>query len=105
LWVSSPPTATIYLLDPANNLAEIKSFAAPGNRPHGLGWNGEELWCVETNHRAFYCYDYTNGNIRFKLQLPEGAPEPHGMTIWQGHFWYCDAETQVVCRLPVPNVP
>jgi sugar lactone lactonase YvrE len=105
LWVANPPSATVYQLDPANNLAVIKSFPAPGNRPHGLGWHGEELWLVETNHRSFYCYDYGSGEIRFRLQLPEGAPEPHGMTIWEGHFWYCDAETQAVCRLPVPTVP
>jgi streptogramin lyase len=104
LWLATPPSATLYQLDPDNNCAVIKSYPAPGNRPHGLGWNGDELWLVETNHRSFYCYDTNDGTIRFRLQLPEGAPEPHGMTIWEGHFWYCDAETQEVCRLPVPQV-
>lgn len=104
LWVATPPAATIYQLDPANNCALIKSFAAPGNRPHGLGWHGDQLWCVETNHRAFYCYDHEQGTIRFKLQLPQDAPEPHGMTIWDGYFWYCDADTHLVCRLPVPTI-
>lgn len=104
LWLANPPSATIYQLDPNADLAVIKSFPAPGNRPHGLAWDGKWLWCVETNHRAFFCYDYANGTIRAKLQLPDDAPEPHGMTIWEGHFWYCDAETQLVCRVPVPTV-
>ena len=104
LWLANPPSATVYLLDPANNCAVVRSFPAPGARPHGLGWHGEELWCVETNHRALYCFDTDSGDIRFKVQLPADAPEPHGMTIWDGHFWYCDADTHLVCRLPVPNI-
>jgi streptogramin lyase len=104
LWVATPPSATVYQLDPENNCTVIKSFPAPGNRPHGLGWNGEELWLVETNHRSIYCYDYHTGTIRYRLQLPDGAPEPHGMTIWDGYFWYCDAETHDICRLPVPQL-
>jgi streptogramin lyase len=104
LWVANPPSATIYQLDPAADCAVIHSFAAPGKRPHGLAWHGDELWCVETNDRAFYCYDATSGAIRFKLQLPDDAPEPHGMSLWEDHFWYCDADTHLVCRLPVPTI-
>jgi streptogramin lyase len=104
LWLATPPAATLYQVDPDNGCAVIKSYPAPGNRPHGLGWHGDQLWLVETNHRAIYCYDPEDGAVRFKLQLPDSAPEPHGMTIWEGHFWYCDAETHVICRLPVPTV-
>ena len=104
LWVDNPPSATIYQLDPANDCAILRSFDAPGNRPHGLAWRGEELWCVETNHRAIYCYDYKAGTIRFKLQLPADWPEPHGMTLWENHFWYCDADAHNICRTPVPDV-
>lgn len=104
LWIATPPAATIYQVDPNANCAVIHSFAAPGNRPHGLAWRGDELWCVETNHRAIYCLDATSGDIRFKLQLPDAAPEPHGMSLWDDHFWYCDANTHLICRLPVPNL-
>jgi streptogramin lyase len=103
LWVATPPSATIYQLNPDDG-SIIMSFAAPGKRPHGLAWHGGALWCVETNHRAFSAYDYNKGEILFKLQLPADAPEPHGMTIWENHFWYCDAETHLVCRLPVPAI-
>lgn len=104
LWVATPPSATIYQLDPAAGCAVIHSFAAPGNRPHGLAWRGDELWCVETNDRSIYCYDATSGTIRLRLQLPDDAPEPHGMSLWEDHFWYCDADTHIVCRLPIPDV-
>lgn len=105
LWVATPPAATFYQLDPADNCTVIQSFPAPGNRPHGLAWHGDDLWLVETNHRAIYCYNYTNGEIRGKLQLPADAPEPHGMTIWEGNFLYCDADAHIICSVPVPAIP
>ncbi len=104
LWVATPPSATVYQLDPANNCAVIKSFPAPGIRPHGLAWHGNALWLVETNHRAIYAYDYENGDILAKFQLPASAPEPHGMTIWEDHFLYCDADAHIICRVPVPSI-
>ena len=39
---------------------------------------------------------------RESIELSDAAPEPHGMTIGDGHFWYCDANTSAVCRFPVP---
>ena len=105
LWVANPPSATIYQLNPFNNLAVTRSFPAPGKRPHGLAWHGEELWCVETNLRSLFCYDYTTGAIRAQLQLPAEAPEPHGMTIWQGQFWLCDATSPTARDVYVFDVP
>jgi hypothetical protein len=104
LWVVTPPSATLYQLDPARDCAVIQSFPAPGNRPHGLAWHGDNLWCVETNHRAIYLLDTTTGATLAKVQLATDLPEPHGMTVWDGHFYYCDADTQLVCRLPVPQI-
>ena len=31
------------------------------------------------------------------------GPEPHGMTIWEGNFWVCDAETRAVSTFAVPK--
>lgn len=104
LWVTTPPAATVYQLDLHNDLALRHSFPAPGHRPHGLAFNGDDFWIVETNDRAFYCLDTQSGDVRAKLTLPDDAPEPHGMSIWQGVFWYCDATTHAVCRLPVPSL-
>lgn len=102
LWVTTPPAAMVYQLDLNNDLALLHSFPAPGHRPHGLAFNGDDFWIVETNHRAFYCLDTKTGAARARLTLPADAPEPHGMSIWQGVFWYCDADTRAICRLPVP---
>ena len=104
LWVATPPSATVYQLDPAADCAVVHSFPAPGNRPHGIGWRGDELWVVETNLRAIYCYDATGGSVRFTLTLPDDAPEPHGMTLRGDELWYCDANTSAICRLTLPTL-
>ena len=105
LWLANPPSATIYQLDTkdvsGDSLRILKSFPAPGNRPHGLAWDGDDLLCVETNHRAIYRINPNTGEFLGKIETPLPYPEPHGMTVWQGHIWYCDAHTREVCRLPI----
>jgi len=101
LWMAVPPSATIYQLDVNNNLAVLHSIPAPGNRPHGLAWDGDDLLCVETNHRAVYRLNPQTGETLEKIEIPEPHPEPHGMTLWDGYIWYCDAHTSAVCRLPL----
>lgn len=102
LWIATPPAATVYQVDVANGFQIAQSFPAPGNRPHGIAWQGDDLWCVETNHRVFYRLDAQTGATLDKIALPDDAPEPHGMTIWGGSFWYCDANTSTVARFPLP---
>lgn len=104
LWMAVPPSATIYQLDPENNLEILHTIPAPGNRPHGIAWNGDDLWCVETSHRTIYRLNVQDGSILDKIEIPEPQPEPHGMTLWEGYFWYCDAGSRVVCRLPLPTL-
>jgi streptogramin lyase len=101
LWIAVPPSATLYQVEVGDGFTVLHTIPAPGNRPHGLAWNGDELWCVETNQRAIYQLDPENGSILAKREIPEPYPEPHGMTLWQGYFWYCDAHSRAVCRLPL----
>ncbi|MEX1018081.1 MAG: hypothetical protein WDZ49_00400 [Litorilinea sp.] len=102
LWLATPPSATIYQIDVADGFKVIHECPAPGNRPHGLGWHGDQLWCVETTRRGIFQVDPTNGSLLQHIDIPEPEPEPHGMTIWEGHFYYCDANTSKVCRLACP---
>lgn len=99
LWMAVPPSATIYQVDVANGFEVSHSIPAPGDRPHGIAWEGGDLWCVETNHRAIYRLNPADGAVREKLGIPDGNPEPHGMTMWDGDFWYCDAGSRAVCRV------
>ena len=90
LWIANPPSAKIYQVDVENDFQVIHSIPAPGHRPHGIAWDGDDLWCVETARRAIFCLDPKDGTIKQIIDIPEPYPEPHGMTRWNGVFWYCD---------------
>jgi hypothetical protein len=97
LWFAVPPSREVYCLDPKTWIVQTK-FAAAGNRPHGIGWEGKYLWVTDSNLNAFHKHDPTTGEIVEKIQLADSDPLPHGMTIWQGSLWYCD-DVGVICRL------
>jgi hypothetical protein len=96
LYISNPPSMKIYRVDPKMWKIEYE-FATAGNRPHGLGWEGKWLWCVDSNDNALYKHDPANGEIHEKIQLADSDPLPHGMTIWNGWVWYCD-DVGVMCK-------
>lgn len=99
LWMAVPPAATIYQVDPGNGFEVVRSIPAPGDRPHGIAWEGRDLWCVETDHRSIYRLNASDGAILDRIEIPADYPEPHGMTMRDGAFWYCDAGSRAVCRV------
>ncbi|MBI3974141.1 MAG: hypothetical protein HY332_22920 [Chloroflexi bacterium] len=103
LWVTVPPSATTYQLDPTDGRV-LKQFPAPGKRPHGIAWDGRLLWVAETTLRTITGYTL-DGRIKRVLELAEGpaeGPDPHGMTYFQDQLWYCDAATRAVCTIAIP---
>ncbi len=104
LWVTVPPSATTYQLDPSDGIV-LKEFPAPGNRPHGVAWDGTHLWVAETGKRTITAYTLDGQAVRH-LELEEGpaeGPAPHGMTYYEGQLWYCDADTKAVCTIDIPG--
>ena len=77
-----------------------KIFRTPGNRPHGLAFEGRYLWHGDSNLAAFFKYDTDPGAIVEKIQLSDADPVAHGLTIWNGTLWYCD-DVGVVCRMKI----
>jgi hypothetical protein len=67
------------------------SFAVPLNRAHGMGWDGQHLWCMFSNDFRILKFDVTDGTVLEAIQLDSTDPDPHGMTWWDGHLYYCDA--------------
>ena len=97
LFIAVPPSQTIYRVDAASFQVE-HSFKTAGDRPHGLGWEGDHLWCADSNANCFHKHDPKNGKVLAKIQLAESDPLPHGMAIWKGWMWYCD-DVGVVCKM------
>lgn len=108
LWVAVPPAAAIFVVNPEDGKA-LRSIPAPGVRPHGIGWDPDgSLWCAESIYRSFFKLDPKTGRILRQVMLPPTQPEvdgivhvPHGMTIWDGRFWFSVAETGQVYSTPL----
>ncbi len=108
LWVANPPSVSIFVVNPEDG-SVLRSFPAPGVRPHGIGWDPDgALWCAESIYRSFFKMDPKSGRILKQLMLPPTAPEadgvvlvPHGMSIWNRQIWFSVAETGEVYRLPL----
>ena len=101
LWFNVPKTGRIFVMDPSNGQI-VHSIPCHGNRAHGIAWDPRDasLWCVDTNRRVIYKLNPYTGQILDAVGC--SGPEPHGMTIWEGTFWLCDAESQAVFTFPVP---
>jgi len=89
LYFANPPARHIYVMEPKTWTVQ-DWWPVPGNRPHGVGWEGDTLWNADSNMRAFFRFDYKTGKIVEKIQLTEKDPLIHGVTIHDGYMWYCD---------------
>ncbi len=98
MYLAVPPSATVYRINPDPWKVEFE-FKTVGDRPHGLGWEGAYLWCVDSNLNAMFKYDPKTGKALEMIQLADSDPLPHGMAIQNNRtMWYCD-DVGVVCKI------
>jgi streptogramin lyase len=101
LWFNVPKAGRIYVADPDTGKI-VRDIPAHGDRAHGIAWDEDgSLWSVDTNKRVIFKLDPTTGAILDAIGV--AGPEPHGMTIWKGQFWLCDAATREVFVIDVPR--
>jgi sugar lactone lactonase YvrE len=92
LWMAVPPARMIYRMDPKTWMVE-HMFPTVGYRPHGVGIetpDARQLWESDTNMGGFFKRDMVTGEVVDSIQLPEGSPFPHGMSVWKGYIYWSD---------------
>ena len=89
LYYACLPTRRAYVIDPKTWRVQAM-WPLPGNRAHGVGWEGDSLWIADSNWRAFFRHDRKTGEIVEKIQLTEKDPLIHGATVHDGYIWYTD---------------
>ena len=89
LWITQFNPLKVVKADA--NLNTFHDFDLPLGRPHGLGWDGEHIWCMFSNDYLALRFDIRTGRIIEGVELDRGDPDPHGMTWWNGALYYCDA--------------
>jgi hypothetical protein len=77
----------------------LRGFPSPGDKPEGLAWDGQSLWCNNFNGGWLTKLDPTDGRILAQYQ-GQGLPaNPEGLA-WDGqHLWTCDWHTGVIVKL------
>ncbi len=98
IWAARHEAKLMDLLD-TRDWSVVKRFEMPLQRAHGVAWDGEGLWVSHPSDAVIVKYDADTGAQMDAHELPDGSPEPHGLTIWQGDMWYCDAKSDAVCRV------
>lgn len=93
LWFNVPITKQVFRMDPDNGEI-LGSIPIPGDRAHGMAFDGDTIWLADTNRCALFQLDPSDGRILDAVGV--NGPEAHGMTIRDGVFWLCDATTQEV---------
>jgi streptogramin lyase len=97
-WMAVPASGKIFLMEPETGKV-IRSIPAPTVRTHGLAWDNGMLWCVGSTEREIYKMDPENGKLLAKIKLSKEDPEPHGLDLYKGMMWYCDAASSWICKL------
>ena len=106
LWVAVPPARMIYRIDPKTWMVG-HMFPTVGYRPHGVGIETPDaryLWESDTNMGGFFKRDMVTGEVVDSIQLPEGSPFPHGMSVWKGYIYWTDdigGGIAPVCRVKI----
>jgi len=106
LWMAVPPARMIYRMDPKTWMVE-HMFPTVGYRPHGVGIETPDaryLWESDTNMGGFFKRDMVTGEVVDSIQLPEGSPFPHGMSVWKGYIYWTDdigGGIAPVCRVKI----
>lgn len=93
IYAASPPTQRVHVID-VETWEEVNQFPTGGLRVHGLGWNQDgRLWVADTSAGTVVLMQPDSGRIYevFRVDEPD---EVHGMTVFNGEIWYCDAQTR-----------
>ena len=76
-----------------------KTLPLPYGRGHGMVRVEDGLWSTHTSDRAIVKLDLKDGTPIDKIVVPEGYPEPHGLSIYGDDFLYCDAASGWVAKI------
>jgi sugar lactone lactonase YvrE len=91
LWMTCFKWNVIAAVDPGT-FQVIHKIPSQLTRPHGLAWDPPGIWVGYSNDWLFIKQDAKDGHPMEIIELQKGVdPDPHGMDMYQGKMYYCDA--------------
>ncbi len=89
LWLTSLKIQKLSLVDP-KDFQLIRQIPVHLGRAHGLAWDNA-IWCMHSTDRVIHKLDGKDGRLLERITLSKEDPDPHGMCLYKGHLYYCDA--------------
>jgi sugar lactone lactonase YvrE len=71
----------------------------PYERAHGVVRVEDGVWVVHTSERVIVKLNLTDGTELQRLEVPESAPQPHGLARYGQNLLYCDATSGWVAEI------
>lgn len=91
LWIECFKWNALVQVDP-QTFKEIRRVQMHLPRAHGLGWDPPGMWVMHSSNFIIQKLDVKDGRVLEQILLdPKTDPDPHGMDIYQGKLYYCDA--------------
>jgi sugar lactone lactonase YvrE len=90
LWITSLGSSKLTQLDP-KDMHILHEVPVHLPRAHGLAWDPPGMWCIHTSHLVIHKLDVKDGRVLEQIRLTPADPDPHGLCMYNGHLYYCDA--------------
>ncbi len=98
IWIAIPGEQSILQVQ-INPFKILHRFSVKYERVHGIALDGNYIWACHVLDRVIVQYDINTGNVLKEIFIRKSDPEPHGLSIWEGYLYYCDAVSGWVCRI------
>ena len=90
LWITSLRIQKLSQVDP-KDFRLLHQIPVHLGRAHGLAWDPPAIWCMHSTEREIHKLDAKDGRLIEKVALSKDDPDPHGMCLYKGSLYYCDA--------------
>ena len=90
MWLATGKTMSQVKMDDRSVIREVEM---PYGRSHGVVRVEDGLWIAFTNDRCLIKFDIESNEEMVRIDIPECHPAPHGLSIYDGGFIYCDSST------------
>ena len=90
LWVTCLKIQKLAQVNP-KTFAIVHEIPLHLERAHGLAWDAPGIWVMHSTDRVIQKLDTKDGRILEVITLSKDDPDPHGMSMYKGHLYYCDA--------------
>ena len=90
MWLATGKTMSQVKMEDRSVIREVEM---PYGRSHGVVRVEDGLWIAFTNDLCLIKFDIDSNEEMVRIDVPECHPAPHGVSIYEGGFIYCDSST------------